>query len=109
MNILPISVYRVLYKDPDCVMLEPSSKNEISTYTPEKINVLGSCNLFVVHPDTKCFKKITFQVVNHEGSVIVNCVNCVNCVLIVNCVTGLGLGVIQLHSVFNESVPDCGR
>ena len=87
----------MLYKDPDCVMLAPSSKHGITTHTTEKINVLGSCDLFVVHPDTKCLKKITFQVVNHEGSVIVSCV------------TSLELGLIQLHSVFNDSVTDCER
>ena len=96
-DILPISVYKVLYKDPDCVMLAPSSKHGIATYTTEKINVSGSCDLFVVHPDTKCLKKITFQVVNHEGSIIVSCA------------TSLELGLIQLHSVINKSVPDCGR
>ena len=26
-----------------------------------------------------------------------------------SCVTSLELGLIQLHSVFNDSVPDCGR
>ena len=96
-SILPITIYKVLYKDPDCVMLAPSSKHGITMYTTEKINVLGSCDLFVVHPDTKCLKKITFQVANHKGSVIVSCA------------TSLELGLIQLHSVFNESVPDCGR
>ena len=96
-NILPISVHKVLYKNPDCVMLAPSSKNGITTYTTEKIIVSGSCDLFVVHRDTNCLKKITFQVVKHEGSVIVSCA------------TSLGLGLIQLHSVFNESAPDCGR
>ena len=97
MNILPISAYRVLYKDPDCDMLAPSSNDGISTYTAEKIQVLGSCDLFVVHPETRCLKEVAFQVVNHEGSVIVSCV------------TSLELGLIQLHSVFNDSVPDCGR
>ena len=56
-NILPISVYRVLYMDPDCAMLVPSIKDGISTYTAEKIQIVGSCDLFVVHPDTKCLKK----------------------------------------------------
>ena len=40
-NIPPISVYKVLYKDPDCDMLAPSSTNGITTYTAEKIQVLG--------------------------------------------------------------------
>ena len=78
-------------------MLAPSSKDGISTYTAEEIQVLGSCDLFVVHPETRCLKEVTFQVVNHEGSVIVSCA------------TSLELGLIQLHSVFNENVPDCGR
>ena len=94
-NILPISVYKVIYKDPDCVMLAPSNKTGITTYTNEKINVLGFCDMFVVHP--KCLQKITFQVVHHEGSVIVSCA------------TNLELGLIQLHSVFNKMNPDCGR
>ena len=96
-NILPISVYRILYKDPDCDMLVPSSKDGISTYTAEKLQVLGSCDLFIVHPETRCLKEVTFQVVNHEGSVIVSCS------------TSLELGLIHLHSVFNDSVTDCGR
>ena len=86
-TILPISVYIVLNKDPDCDMLMPSSNDEIC----------HSCDLFVVHPETRCLKKITFQVVNHEGSVIVSCV------------ATLEIGLTQLHSVFSESVPDCGR
>ena len=65
-NVIPISVYRVLYKDPDCGMLVPSSKDGISTYTPEKFQVLGSCDLFVVHSETRCLKEVTFQLVNHE-------------------------------------------
>ena len=96
-NIPPVSVYKVLYKDPDCDMFAPSSKDGISTYTAEKIQVLGSCDLFVVHPETRCLKEVTFQVVNHEGSVITSCM------------TSLELGLIQLHSVFNQSIPDCGR
>ena len=94
---MPNSVYKLLYKDPYCVMLVPSSKDGISTFTTEKINVLGSCDLFVVHPDTKCLKEVTFQIVNHEGSVIVSCA------------TSLDLGLIQPHSELNASVPDCVR
>ena len=95
-NLLPISVYQLIYKDHDCVKLAPCSKGGISTYTTEKINVLGSCDLFVVHPETKCLKEITFQVVNHEGNVIVSCG------------TSLNLGLIQPDSKLNASIPDCG-
>ena len=94
-NLMPITVYWLIYKDPDCVKLASSSKDGISMYTTEKINVLRFCDLFVVHPETKCLKEITFQVVNHEGSIIVSCV------------TSLNLGLIEPHSELNASNPDC--
>ena len=77
--------------------IAPTSESGKSTYTTEKIQVLGSCDLFVVHPDTRCLKEVTFQVVNHEGSVIISCA------------TSLDLGLIQPHSKLNASIPDCGR
>ena len=94
---MPISAWKLLYKDPDCVKIDTSSKIGISTYTTEKISVLGSCDLFVVYPDTRCLKEVTFQAVNHEGSVIVSCA------------TSLDLGLIWWHSELNTSVPDCRR
>ena len=96
-NVIPISMYKLLYKDPDCVKMAPSSKNGISTYTTEKILVLGSCDLFVMHPDTRSLKKVTFQVVNHEGSVIISCA------------TSLDLTLIQPHSELYTRVPDARR
>ena len=44
LNLMPISVYKLLYRGPDCVKIAPSSKSGISTYTTEKIPVLGSCD-----------------------------------------------------------------
>ena len=92
-----ISVYQLLYKEPDCLKITPGTKSGISTYATEKIPVLGSCDLFIMHPDTRCLKVLTFQVVNHEGSVLVSCV------------TSMELGLIQPHSALNASIPDCGR
>ena len=54
-KVMPVSVYHVMYKDPDCAKLAPSKKNGIYTYITEKIPVIGSCELFVLHPNTKCF------------------------------------------------------
>ena len=70
---------------------------EFLAYTDEKIQEIGSCNLFVVHPETRRLKEVTFQVVSHDGSVVISRV------------TSLELGLIQLSNVFNQSVPDCGR
>ena len=96
-NVMPVGVYCVMYKDPDCTKLALSKKNVIYTHTTEKMPVIGSCELFVIHPNTKCFQAVTFQVVNIEGSVIVSCA------------TSISLNLIQIHSALNASVPDCGQ
>ena len=41
-NILPVSMYKLIYYAPDCNKLAPSSK-EMGTYTTDKIKVIGSC------------------------------------------------------------------
>ena len=93
-NLMPISVYWLLYKDPDCTKLAPGNRVAVKTYTIEKIKVVVSNNLFVVHPDTRCLIKKTFQVTCHEGSVIVSCG------------TSLALGLIQPHNNLDSTVPD---
>ena len=87
---MPISVYKLLYKDQDCTKLEPSTKADEKTYTTEKIKIVGSCKMFIVHPNTKLLHEVTFQVTNHEGSVIVSCA------------TSLELGLIHPHRDLNE-------
>ena len=72
-NILPLSVYKLIFKDPDCEQLAPSTKVAISTYTTDKIKIIGSCSLFGVHPDTSSLKQVTFYVTSYEGSVILSC------------------------------------
>ena len=67
----------------------------MKTYTTEKIKIVESCNLFVLHPDTKCLQEVTFQVTSHEGSVIISCV------------TSLELGLIQPHRGL-DVVPEKG-
>ena len=84
-NIMPISVYKLIFKDPDCMTLAPISKLEIGSYTTEGIKVTGSCTLLAVHPDTQCLKEMTFNATSHEGSVVLSCV------------TTLELSLIELH------------
>ena len=94
-NLMPISVNTLLYKDDDCQKLAPSNKSKVKTYCTEKIQIVGSCNLFVLHPDTKCLQEVTFQLTNHEGSAIISCA------------TSLELGLIQPHSDL-DVVPEKG-
>ena len=93
-NIIHLSVYKLIFKDPDCEQLTPSDKVTIRTHTTDKINIVGSCSLFVVHPDTCSFKQITFYVTNHEGSVVLSCE------------ISLRLSLIHPHSNWHQ-IPDC--
>ena len=93
---MPISVYWLIYKDTDCQKLAPSNKSKVKTYSTEKIQIVGSSDLFVLHPETKCLQEVTFQVTSHEGSVIVSCA------------TSLELGLIQPHRNL-DVVPDSGN
>ena len=72
-------------------MLAASSKVGIRTYTND---IVGTCSLFVVHPDTSKLKQITFYDTSHEGSVVLSCK------------TSLSLNVIHPHSNLDQ-IPDC--
>ena len=85
-NIMPVSIYKLVFQDPDCEKLAPSNKLEIGTYTTNRIKVIGSCILFVVHPDTQCLQEVTFYVTSHGGSVVLSCA------------TSLVLSLIQPHT-----------
>ena len=52
-NILSVSVYKLLFQGPDCMKLAPSSMLQIGTYTTDKVKVVESSVLYVVHPDNK--------------------------------------------------------
>ena len=95
-NLIPISVYKLIYKDQDCTKLEPINKAAVKTYTTEEIKIVGSCKMFVVHPDTKLLQEVTFHVTSHEGSVILSCA------------TSIELGIIQPHTNLDE-VPEEGN
>ena len=56
---MPVSIYKYLLKDPDCAKIAPSDL-QLGTYTNKKVKILGSCNLYVIHPDTRCIAKVTF-------------------------------------------------
>ena len=90
---MPVSVYKLIYKDADCMKLAPSSKLEIGTYTTDKIKVIVSCTLLVVHPDIQCLKEVTSHVTCHEG------------IVVLSCVTTLELSLIQPHSNLNFVPP----
>ena len=94
-NVMPASIYKILYNDPDCTKLPPSKKNGIKTYTKQRIPVIGSCELFVLHQDDQCFHKVKFQVVSVEGSVIISCA------------TSINLNHIEILNQLDTKMPGC--
>ena len=72
-NILPLRMVKLIFKDPDCEQLVPSTNVAIRTYTTDKINIVGLCSLFVVHPDTSSLKQVTIYITSHECSVVLSC------------------------------------
>ena len=84
-NILPVSMHRLINDDPVCRKLAPSSK-EIGTYTTDKIKIIGSCELLVVLLDANSLIEISFLVTSHEGKFVLSCEK------------SLGLSLIQPHS-----------
>ena len=81
-NIMPASVYKLVFKDPDLAKLAPSTL-EIDTYTTDTVKIVGSCVFYLVHPDTKKLHEVTFFVATNDGSVLLSCT------------TTLALGLIQ--------------
>ena len=54
-NIRPVSTYKYLFKDPDSAKIAPSDL-QLGTYTNENVKIIGSCNLYIIHPDTRCIE-----------------------------------------------------
>ena len=45
----------------------------MGTYTNKKVKIIGSCNLYIIHPDTRCVEEIPFFVASNEGSILISC------------------------------------
>ena len=71
-NIMPKSVYQMMFNDPEVQQLAP---NDISlgVYTDHQVHILGKCNFYMLHPDTKKPHMVTFYVASNEGSVLLSC------------------------------------
>ena len=84
-NIMPASVYKLVFKDPDLKKLAPSTL-DIGTYTTDKVKIVGSCLFYLVHLDTKELQEVMFYVAKNDGRVLLPCT------------TTLVLGLMQLHT-----------
>ena len=71
-NIMPVSIYKYLFKVPGCAKIALSDL-QLGTYTNKKVKISGSCNLYIIHPDTGCIEEIPFFVASNEGSILILC------------------------------------
>ena len=72
MNLMPMVVYCLMFKDPGLKKLTPSNM-EIETYTTEVVKIIGMCHFYLVHPDSKQLMKVMFFVAKENGSVLLSC------------------------------------
>ena len=71
-NIMPKSVYQMMFNDPKVQQLAPSDIS-LGVYSDHQVDILGKCNFFMIHPDTKTPHAVTFYVASNEGSVLLSC------------------------------------
>ena len=48
-NIMPVVVYQLMFKDPSLKKLTPSTL-EIETYMNDIVKIIGLCQFYLVHP-----------------------------------------------------------
>ena len=54
-NLMPKAVYCLMFKDPGLRKLTPSSM-EVETYMNEVVKIIGTCQFYLVHPESKQLK-----------------------------------------------------
>ena len=51
----------------------PPNKLQIGTYTNDRVKIVRTCKLYLVHPDTKKLVETMFYVATNDGSVLLSC------------------------------------
>ena len=69
---MPASVYKLVFHDPNLENITPN-KLQIDTYTNDTVKIVGTCKLYLVHPDTKKLVETIFYVATNDGSVLLSC------------------------------------
>ena len=81
-NLMPVSVYKLIYHDQDLRKLTPC-RLKIGTYTTDTVKIIGTSIIYLIHPDSKKLTEMIFYIASNEGSVLLSCN------------TSLTLGLIQ--------------
>ena len=83
-NLMPHDMYIKLFNDDKLKHLKPSDI-KLGVWGDDQIALLGKCNIYLVHPDTKKPVEVTFYVTDKSGSTLLSCA------------TSLKLDLIKLH------------
>ena len=71
-NLMPASVYQLVFNDAKMQKLAPS-KLQVGTYTTDTFKIVGSCTFYLLHLDTKKLIEVTFYVAMNEGGMLLSC------------------------------------
>ena len=71
-NLMPMAMYCLMFKDPGLRKLT-SSNMEIEMYTNDIVKIIGMCNFYLVHPESKQLIKVLFFVAKENGSILLSC------------------------------------
>ena len=71
-NIMPALVYKLVFHDPNLEKLTPNNL-QIGTYTNDMVKIVGTCKLYLVHPDTKKLVETILYVATNDGSGLLSC------------------------------------
>ena len=91
-NLMPQDMYIKLYNDDNLKHLKPSDI-KLGVWGDNQIALLGKCNMYLTHPDTKKSVEVTFYVADKSGSTLLSCA------------TSLKLDLIKLHPKLGVSPP----
>ena len=69
---MPASVYKLVFHDSNLEKLT-ANKLQIGTYTNDTVKIVGTCKLYLVHPDTKKLVETIYYVATNDVSVLLSC------------------------------------
>ena len=91
-NLMPQDMYIKLFNEDKLKHLKPSDI-KLGVWGDDQIALLGKCNIYLVHPDTKKPVKVTFYIADKSGSTLLSCA------------TSLKLDLIKLHPRLHSGSP----
>ena len=71
-NLMPMAMYCLMLKDPGLRKLTPSSI-EIETFMNDVVKIIGTCQFYLVHPESKQLMKVMFFIAKENGSILLSC------------------------------------